>query len=84
LDTSNFTSIKVKLLYTRTKKVATTIQLGKNPFKDAHGRNYVEGYDAGYELQRKRLAFELAKKIRADRQNLLSKLGKSQEETTAP
>ena len=39
---------------------------------------------AGYELQGKRLAFELAKKIRADRQNLLSKLGKSQEETTAP
>jgi len=30
----------------------------------------------GYELQGKRLAFELAKKIRADRQNLLSKLGK--------
>ncbi len=39
---------------------------------------------SGYELQGKRLAFELAKKIRADRQNLLSKLGKSQEETTAP
>ena len=39
---------------------------------------------AGYELQGKRLAFELAKKIRADRQNLLSKLGKSQEETTVP
>jgi len=38
----------------------------------------------GYKLQRKRLAFELAKKIRADRQNLLSKLGKSQEEVTAP
>jgi len=65
-------------------QVATTIQLGKNPLKDAHGRNYVEGYDAGYELQRKRIAFELAKKIRADRQNLLSRLGKSQEETTAP
>ena len=39
---------------------------------------------AGYELQGKRLAFELAKKIRADRQNLLSKPGKSQEETTVP
>jgi len=39
---------------------------------------------AGYELQGKRLAFELAKKIRADRQNLLSKLGKSQEEVTTP
>jgi len=39
---------------------------------------------AGYELQGERLAFELAKKIRANRQNLLSKLGKSKEETTAP
>ena len=65
-------------------QVATTIQLGENPLKDTHGRNYVEGYDAGYQLQGKRLAFELAKKIRADRQNLLSKLGKSQEETTVP
>jgi len=65
-------------------QVATTIQLGENPLKDTHGRNYVEGYDAGYELQVKRLAFELAKKIRADRQNLLLKLGKSQEEITTP
>lgn len=65
-------------------QVATTIQLGNMLIKDAHGRNYVEGYDAGYELQMKRIAFELAKKIRADRQNLLSKLGKSQEETTTP
>jgi len=65
-------------------QVATTIQLGKNPLKDAHGRNYVEGYDAGYDLQGKRLAFELAKKIRADRQNLLSRLGKSQEGATTP
>jgi len=65
-------------------QVATTIQLGKNPLKDTHGRNYVKGYDAGYELQGKRLAFELAKKIRADRQNLLSKLGKSQEEIMTP
>jgi len=39
---------------------------------------------AGYKLQRKRIAFELAKKIRADRQNLLSTLNKSQEEVTAP
>ncbi|MCZ6565902.1 MAG: hypothetical protein O6852_07195 [Gammaproteobacteria bacterium] len=39
---------------------------------------------AGRRLQVKRLAFELAKKIRADRQNLLSKLGKSQGEATAP
>jgi len=39
---------------------------------------------AGYELQGKRLAFELAKKIRTDRQNFLLKLGKSQEEVTAP
>ena len=65
-------------------QVATTIQLGNKLLKDAHGRNYVEGYDAGYELQGKRLAFELAKKIRADRQNLLSKLGKSQEGATTP
>ncbi len=65
-------------------QVATTIQLGENPLKDTHGRNYVEGYDAGFELQGKRLAFELAKKIRADRQNLLSKLGKSQEGATTP
>ena len=65
-------------------QVATTIQLGKNPLKDAHGRNYVDGYDAGFELQGKRLAFELAKKIRADRQNILLKLGTSQEETTTP
>jgi len=48
-----------------------------------HGRKG-SSLDAGYELQGKRLAFELAKKIRADRQNLLSKLGKSQEETTVP
>ncbi len=48
-----------------------------------HGRKG-SSLAAGYELQGKRLAFELAKKIRADRQNLLSKLGKSQEETTAP
>jgi len=65
-------------------QVATTIQLGNKLLKDAHGRNYVKGYDAGQKLQGKRIAFELAKKIRADRQNLLSKLGKSQEETTAP
>ncbi len=57
-------------------QVATTRQLGKNSLKDTHGRNYVEGYDAGFELQGKRLAFELAKKIRADRQNLLLKIGK--------
>ena len=44
----------------------------------------VNSLAAGYVLQGKRLAFELAKKIRADRQNLLSKLGKSQEETTTP
>jgi len=48
-----------------------------------HGRKG-SSLAAGYELQRKRIAFELAKKIRADRQNLLSRLGKSQEETTAP
>jgi len=48
-----------------------------------HGRKG-SSLDAGYELQGKRLAFELAKMIRADRQNLLSKLGTSQEETTTP
>jgi hypothetical protein len=47
-----------------------------------HGRKG-SSLAAGYELQGKRLAFELAKKIRADRKNLLSKLGKPQEETTA-
>ena len=47
-------------------------------------RRRVISLDEGQKLQGKRLAFELAKKIRADRQNLLSKLGKSQEETTAP
>jgi len=46
-----------------------------------HGRKG-SSLAAGYELQGKRLAFELAKKIRADRQNLLSKLGKSQEGAT--
>ena len=44
----------------------------------------IHSLHAGHKLQGKRLAFELAKKIRADRQNLLSKLGKSQEETTVP
>ena len=38
----------------------------------------------GYQLQEKHIALELTKKIWADRQNLLSKLGKSQEETTVP
>lgn len=38
----------------------------------------------GYQLQEKHIALELTKKIRADRQNLLSEFGsKSQEETTA-
>ncbi len=50
------------------------------PAPEHHGSSLA----AVYELQGKRLAFELAKKIRADRQNLLSKLGKSQEETTTP
>ena len=53
-------------------------------FKPAGSKHVRKGDSlaAGYELQGKRLAFELAKKIRADRQNLLSKLGKSQEEAT--
>lgn len=38
-------------------------------------------FEARATLQGKRIAFELAKKIRANRQNLLSRLGKSQEET---
>jgi len=39
----------------------------------------VEFGEAGTTLQGKRIAFELAKKIRADRSNLLSKYSKSQE-----
>jgi hypothetical protein len=38
-----------------------------------------EFWEAGNTLQGKRIAFELAKKIRADRSNLLSKYSKSQE-----
>jgi len=38
-----------------------------------------EFWEAGTTLQGKRIAFELAKKIRADRSNLLSKYSKSQE-----
>ncbi len=51
---------------------------------DSRGMIVLYVVAAGYELQGKRLAFELAKKIRADRQNLLSKLGKSQEGATVP
>jgi len=48
-----------------------------------HGRKGPILY-AGHKLQGKRLAFELAKKIRADRQNLFSRLSTSQEEATVP
>lgn len=72
-------------------QVTSTIELGvgllgalsywrESPLTPEHLDRYV----AGYELQRKRIAFELAKKIREDRQSLLSKLGKSQEEDVTP
>ncbi len=38
----------------------------------------------GYLLQKKHIALEIAKKIWAVRQNLLSKLGKSQGKATVP
>ena len=41
-------------------------------------------FEARETLQGKRIAFELAKKIRADRQNLLSKLGKFQVKDLVP
>jgi len=72
-------------------QVTSTIELGvgllgaltywrESPLTLEHLGRYV----AGYELQRKRIAFELAKKIREDRQSLLSRLGKSQEEDVTP
>lgn len=72
-------------------QVTSTIELGvgllgaltywrESPLTAEHRDRYV----AGYELQRKRIAFELAKKIRADRQNLLSKLGKFQVKDVVP
>jgi len=47
-------------------------------------RKYIDNHAEGNDLQIKRIAFELAKKIRADRQNLLSKFDTSQEGATVP
>jgi len=79
-------------------EVSSTVRWGSGTEMEDHHRRFtplsehgrrihslrIHSLHAGHKLQGKRIAFELAKKIHADRQNLLSKLGKSQEETTAP